>query len=127
MTDRCLLIAGFTEEEKTVLSKFIKEIEFPAFVEISPNQSKLTISEILKGKMGSIERKPFAERFIIFHNFQRSEISAFISVYKTLNLPRPLFAAVTPYSINWTLEKLLHDLTEERNGIATQKKNIEGK
>ena len=122
MTDRRLLITGFTEDEKAVLSKFVKEIEFPAFVEISPNQFQLTLAEILKGKPGSGEGKPLTERLIIFHNFQRSEIAAFISVYKTLNLPRPLFAAVTPYSINWTLEKLLRDLVEERNEIAAQKK-----
>ncbi len=120
--DRHLLLGGFTDREKAVLIKFIKEIEFPAFVEISQNQAKLTIAEILKGEMGSGEENPFTERFIIFHNFQRPEITAFISVYKTLNLPRPLFAAVTTYSINWTLEKLLHDLTEERNEIASQKK-----
>jgi len=119
---RQLLLGGFTDHEKTILGQFIEDIEFPPITEIMPNQSGLTIGEIIKGKAGSGEGKPFAERFIIFHNFQRSEISAFISVYKTLSLPRPLFAAVTPYSIKWTLEKLLHDLTEERNEIAAQKK-----
>ncbi|NOY77982.1 MAG: DUF3783 domain-containing protein [Calditrichaeota bacterium] len=119
---RQLLLGGFTDHEKAILSRFVEDIEFPPIMEIEPNQSGLTIAEIVKGKKGTGEGKPFTERFIIFYNFQRPEISAFISVYKTLNLPRPLFAAVTPYSMKWSLEKLLHDLVEERRKLAAQKR-----
>jgi hypothetical protein len=115
------LLAGFSEAEIAVLRQLAGEIGFPDPILISPNQMDLTIGEILAGKSGHGQAEPLSQRLILFSDFQRSEISGFIVVYKFLSLPRPFFAAVTPYSSLWSLRKLLHELAEERAEIAAQK------
>ncbi len=115
------LLAGFSDEEISVLRKVADEIEFPAPVVISPSQADLTLEEILDGQEGHSDWQQFDTRLVLFANFQRSEISGFVAVYKTLGLPRPFFAAVTPHSIRWPLKKLLTDLAEERAEIEAQK------
>ncbi len=115
------LLAGFSEAEISTLRKVAREIEFPAPTIILPRQIDLTLEEILAGHSGNADPQAFAERLILFSNFQRSEISGFVAVYKSLGLPRPFFAAVTPHSIRWTLRKLLSDLAEERAEIEGKK------
>ncbi len=115
------LLGGFSEAEVAVLRQTANEIDFPQPIVILPNQVNLTIGDILAGRSGRGSSEPFAQRLILFFHFQRSELSKFIVVYKSLGLPRPFFAAVTPYSIHWSLRKLMRDLAEERAEIEMRK------
>ena len=115
------LLAGFLEEEISLLRQIAEDIEFPAPIVVSPAQVDLTIEKILLGEKGHSNLQAFDDRLILFSNFQRPEISGFVTVYKALGLPRPFFAAVTSHSIHWTLRKLLTDLAEERAEIEAKK------
>jgi hypothetical protein len=54
-----------------------------------------------------------ASPFVIMGGLLEHELHAFMKIYKSLQLPRPIWATLTPISATWSLGDLLTELTRE--------------
>ncbi len=50
---------------------------------------------------------------MIMSGFTEQELHLFMGSYKAAELPRPLWATLTPHSENWSLLQLLTELSAE--------------
>ena len=51
---------------------------------------------------------------VLFYNVSNAGVSTLMQVFKSLAIPKPIFAVVTETSITWTLTQLMDHLIEEK-------------
>ena len=51
---------------------------------------------------------------MLFYNLSDAGVRNLMQVFKSLEIPKPIFAIVTETSITWTLERLMEHLIEEK-------------
>jgi hypothetical protein len=51
---------------------------------------------------------------VLFHNVSDVGVRSLMQVFKSLEIPKPIFAVVTKTSIEWTLSYLMEHLIEEK-------------
>ena len=54
---------------------------------------------------------------MIFNNITKIKINGFLDSLKKMKMARPLSAVVTETTIDWTLNKLVYNLIQERNAL----------
>ena len=109
-----MLIYGFDLNEKEKLDKIIKEAKLPSYITITQDMAKMKIRDIISGlKFQLINESIPNEKVIIFNDFNDDEINYAIKNLKKINLDI-IMAVVTPTSIEWTFDYLIHHLIEER-------------
>lgn len=111
----CVLVVGYTNEELNILIPFIESSNIPEYLIIPKEKFGLSVETLLQG---TEEVKEFdgaiVPKALIMSGFTQKEIHNFVQNYKSLSLPMPLFAVVTPTSKKWKLGKLLKELALER-------------
>lgn len=109
------LIYGFDEKEKRLISSLAVENHFPFIKTIKNTMGKMRISEIMCGNELEVYNcnLPLA-KVILFNNFSDDELDKAIQIIRKNFQQMPILAVVTETSINWTFEKLLTHLIEER-------------
>lgn len=110
-----MFIYGFDEEEIEGLKKIVTENKLPGFSKIDKNMSKMKIRDLIKGVnvLTYDEELPDC-RLVLFNKFVDKEIETAIKAIRTISKSSPIFATVTPTSMNWTLKSLLDELNKER-------------
>ncbi|GAU07832.1 DUF3783 domain-containing protein [Desulfoplanes formicivorans] len=58
-----------------------------------------------------------ASPFVIMGGLLEHELHAFMKIYKSIELPRPIWATLTPVSATWSLTDLLTELTREHQAM----------
>jgi hypothetical protein len=51
---------------------------------------------------------------VLFYNLSDAGVRSLMQVFKSLDIPKPIFAIVTETSITWTLQQLMEHLVEEK-------------
>ena len=119
----CLLVYGYDETALNTIKSFASNYGIFELVHVTPmtlgNSLQKLIDHTEKPILG-IDR--IDTQAIVLNAVSPQELNDFVRNFKTLNLARPLFAVVTPISINWPFHELLKDLLEERAMIANNKK-----
>lgn len=113
--NKMMLIYGFDAKDKNTLDSIIKKAKLPSYRIVDKTMAKMTVKNILEGlrfEIGNITVPD--ERVIVFNNFSDYEIDVSINLIKDSMKQMPIFAAVTPVSINWEFHDLLRHLVEER-------------
>lgn len=113
--NKMMLIYGFDAKEKSTLDNIINKAKLPSYRIIDKTMAKMTVKNMLDGlrfEIGNITVPD--ERVILFNNFSDYEIDVAISLIRDNIEPMPIFAAVTPMSIDWEFHDLLNHLIEER-------------
>lgn len=111
MDNKLLLIGGFLGEEVELIKGY-SDVEI---LTICDEDTDCVVKEFIdKGSSGV---SPIDLRVILLHNFQREEIFNFINFYKSLKLPKPIFAMITEHSINWKIKDLLFQLVQEEREV----------
>ena len=116
--NKLMLIYGFNEQEMETINSFAKENHIPFIKTIKNSMSKRKISEILceNELEGNYCNLPL-EKVILFSNFNEDDLENAIQSIRQNLKPMPIMAVVTETSINWTFEKLLAHLIEEREWV----------
>jgi hypothetical protein len=121
-----LLVWGFTNDEKSELDAALKEVQAPPAMTIEKSQGHMPLKEILFTDHRGDSELVNNEKVVLFYNIPQKGIAFLMSLFKQKGLPRPIFAMVTEHSIQWTFDKLLEHLIEEKEEMkrreATQKK-----
>ena len=120
---RAALVCGFSSEEQKALMAFMAGIELTdiSVVFAAEADSQALLKDLVtRPDQSGRDTDSVLERAIILSGITEEELHRTLSTYRKLELPRPLWATLTPYSESWPLSTLLEELQKER--MATKKK-----
>jgi hypothetical protein len=126
--NKCILIYGFSEEEKEILHSIKEQEALPEYKHITDTMTLMTLRNIVEGIKLEVLSKPLTEeKVIIFNNLSDNELDKAIKSIRSSLQIKPIFAVVTPTSIDWTFADLLEHLIEERDFYRnSQKRGTQG-
>lgn len=113
-----LLMWNYTDEEQERLAAVLKEVGAPPASSIEKIQGNLTLKEIIHSGSQCDEPLISHEKVLLFYNIPPKGVYFLLDLFKTKDLPRPIYAVVTEHSIEWPFGKLLEHLIEERDAAA---------
>jgi len=109
-----ILTFGFSDAEQARIDVRLAQIGVPAPVRLQKGHGNVVIGDILReDRIGSGELG-CGERLVLFYRLSDKGVGALMQVFKSLDIPRPIFAVVTDTSITWTLSQLMAHLIEEK-------------
>ncbi len=110
-----LLVWNYTREEKDKLDALLGEIGAPFASAITSDQGHLPLKTIIHTDGHGQEILQSDEKVLLFYNIPEKGVFLLINLFKKEDLPRPIYAVVTPHSIDWPFSRLLEHLIEERD------------
>ncbi len=121
--NKCLLIYGFNQDEKEKLEKIKEEEGLGKIIEITDTMTSMTVRNLIDGLHLEVLAKALPqEKVILFNNLSDKELEASIKSIRGSVGGHPIFAIVTPTSIEWTFADLLEHLIEEREFFRNRQK-----
>lgn len=118
----CVLAFGYDKQQLSLLNEYLEKFEVPEYIHVTKKMLGLSLEEILDGKIEGDEfEKALQENALILSGFSGNLLNSFVHNFKDTNLPRPIFAVVTPTSIKWKFGDLIEELMLERAMMAKQK------
>lgn len=119
--NKLILIFGFDGEEQKILSELITAKGLPKLKVIDETMTKMKVRNIIDGiKLTTQNQIVGKEKVILFNNLGDDELEKSITVFRS-RFQNIIFAVTTPTSIEWTFEKLLNNLIEEKRWAEKRK------
>ena len=121
---RAALICGFDPAEQHIISGFFSAIGVNDLTRVFAAESdgdgllKDLLSEPDQTGIGILSG---LERTIILSGIAENELHRILSSFRGLELPRPLWATLTPISQEWPLSALIAELKKERAAMEKKK------
>ena len=84
---------------------------------VDSKNGKTTIKDILNNNMSGDNEEIWTNKAVIFNNITQIKINGFLDSLKKMKITRPMSAVVTDTTIDWTLNKLVYNLIQERNAL----------
>lgn len=115
---RALLLSGFDEAERghveLMLLASIADLPLIWVNSLVGGQTLLKLSE-----GGCLAEEPGSDlpRAVVFSGVTERELHEIMALYKKLELPRPLWAALTETSQHWPFRELVRELESERAAL----------
>ena len=111
----CLLVFGYDPIALNAIKKYAAAMDLLEVIEVKKDQTYNTLRQLIDGK-GNVSAKSIkhASPAIVLNAVSSAELNQFVHNFRSLSLPKCLFAMVTPTSINWKFHDLITDLLEER-------------
>jgi hypothetical protein len=114
--EKGILVCGYPPPEHKFFALFMEKAGFndrPVIFVRTEDASK-SLKEILSlsSTWGMGEPSHMA-RALVLSGFTQSELHKIMSAYRWAELPKQLWATLTPVSENWTLARLLEELQKE--------------
>ena len=122
INEKSILAYGLTEPQEEVLNELlVKQNILPCRV-IKKSMGNVTLKEVLQDvkKIKANTELP-NEKLLIFSNFEDKELYQLIDDIRQIKTSDTILAAVTPTSINWTVNYLMHHLIAEREAYKKSK------
>jgi len=109
-----ILTFGYTDSEQKRIDERLAEIGVPQPFRLEKRHGSVVIGDILLQEAIGDEEFDCRERLVLFYNLSESGVRSLMHVFKSLEIPKPIFAIVTETSITWTLQRLMVHLIEEK-------------
>jgi len=109
-----VLTFGFTDSERELIDERLAEIGVPPPARLEKRHGSVVIGDILRQGATGSEEFDCRERLVLFYNLSDAGVRSLMQVFKSLEIPKPIFAIVTETSITWTLRQLMEHLIEEK-------------
>jgi hypothetical protein len=119
-----LLLCGFSLEESRTVSSFLGTID------ASEHRVVLCTEPMLVQSLGealtTTEESPPVPpdklpRAMVLSGMTGPQVRVFLDQYASTQLPRPIFATVTPSNLNFTVRDLLIELLQEHRAMSERK------
>jgi len=105
---------GFTESESAAIDAALAAIRVPAPTRLAPSQGDVRVADIVERDADGSGSIATAERLVLFANLPGEAVGNLVDYFRTIGVPRPIYATVTETSASWTLAELLEHLAEEK-------------
>jgi hypothetical protein len=105
---------GFTGEEAAAIDAALAEIRVPAPTRLKPSQAGCRVADIVDRDADGTGSTDSGERLVLFARLSGEAVGGLVDYFRTIRVPRPIFATVTGTSATWTLAELLEHLAEEK-------------
>ncbi len=123
---RRILICGYEKQAQAniegLTAMMVEKLNLTAIPLAFATEEELPrkLLDVFEGPLPDGEKAAEMERAVIMSGLSEKEIHAFMGGFRTLQLPKPLWATLTPMSSEWTLGYLLNELSSERKALAEQ-------
>lgn len=117
---RKLLLCGFSVEAGTKFKLLVEKLEMTdlPLIWLAKDQALETIASLVELPDGSgATRSSTLPRAIIIGGISENELHRLMTGYRQAAMKKALWAALTPTSISWSLNRLLAELNAERRAF----------
>ena len=112
-----IMVYGFAEDDARAIRRFLSLlVERNVMLITASGREKDLVAYII----GEAVSEPFEEKevkVLMFLGFGNNQIGA---AMKFFPLEKPIFCALTPDNVNWTMEYLIEHLLDERARLSEQ-------
>ncbi len=111
----CVILCNFNDKEFKTIKVYAGMMGIKDLIRVSYKNGNCLVNDILNDKITeeNIEN-PVKDRAIIFNSLEDKKVGIFIDNMKKMRTAPAMKAIVTETSIEWTLNRLLENLKEER-------------
>jgi hypothetical protein len=112
-----ILLWNYSVEEMIELDQLFERVGAPEVKPVEKDQGELPVHELLFTDNRCGTEFTCDERVMLFFNVAPHMIHTIMQETKNIEVPRPIFAVVTPQSIEWKFSELVDHLVRERDFI----------
>jgi len=128
---RAMLVCGHAEVEQHAIRLLLNRmgLENLPVVSVGNDDGERTLTDLVGRPDGSGLGEPSdMERAVVLSGITQNELHEIMPAYRTLELPRTLWAVMTPSSEKWPIRTLIEELGAERQALreAAQQSNGSG-
>lgn len=118
-----VVVYGYLEEEVNKLKSYLDtKLEINLKIISASGKENTKIADILETSESSFfEDKE--DKVLMFLDLLDEEIRYLLHNFSEINISRPLFCVLTEHNIEWTFDKLIMDLIEERKHFEEKRKS----
>ncbi len=113
----CIIVVNFNKKECNMIKNIGRLVGIKDCIFVDSKNGKTTINNILENNISNDNEDIWTNKAIIFNNINQLKINGFLDSLKKMKIARPLSAVVTDTTINWTLNKLVYNLIQERQAL----------
>lgn len=117
----CVMIVNFNKKESALIKNICGFIGIRDCIFLDTKNGDTLIKDILDNNISLDCEDGLSNKAIIFNNIPHLKINSLLDNLKKMRINRPLSAMVTETTLNWTLNKLIANLLEERRAISEGK------
>lgn len=117
----CVMIVNFNKKESALIKNICGFIGIRDCIFLDTKNGDTLIEDILDNNISLDCEDGLSNKAIIFNNIPHLKINSLLDNLKKMRINRPLSAMVTETTLNWTLNKLIANLLEERRAISEGK------
>lgn len=113
----CIIIVNFNKKEMGIIKNIGRLVGIKDCIFVDSKSGKTTIKDILDNNISDDNEEIWSNKAIVFNNINQLKINGFLESLKKMKIARPLSAIVTDQTIDWTLNKLVYNLIQERQAL----------
>lgn len=113
----CIIIVNANKKESSMIKNIARLVGIKDCVFIDSKNGNTTIKDILNDNISNDNEDTWQNKAMIFNNITQLKINGFLESLKKMKIARPLSAVVTETTIDWSLNKLVYNLMQERNAL----------
>ena len=113
----CIIIVNANKKETNMMKNIGRLVGIRDCIFVDSKNGKTTINNILNNEISDDNEEIWTNKAVIFNNITQLKINGFLDSLKKMKIARPLSAVVTETTIDWTLNKLVYNLIQERNAL----------
>ena len=113
----CIIIVNANKKETNMMKNIGRLVGIRDCIFVDSKNGKTTINNILNNEISDDNEEIWTNKAVIFNNITQLKINGFLDSLKKMKIARPLSAVVTETTIDWTLNKLVYNLIQERKAI----------
>ena len=117
----CIIVVNANKKETSMIKNIGRLVGIRDFIFVESKNGKSTINNILNNEISDDNEELWTNKAVIFNNITLLKINGFLDSLKKMKIARPLSAVVTETTIDWTLNKLVYNLIQERQAINSGK------
>ena len=117
----CVIVVNSNKKESAMIKNMGRLVGIRDFIFVDSKNGNTIIKDILENNISQDNEEVWTNKAMIFNNINQIKINGFLDSLKKIKIAKPLSAIVTETTIDWTLNKLVYNLIQERQAIQSGK------